>query len=170
MGDPRVAGNGEGEDEGEDEGKDEGKDEGEDEAALVAKVRSLASLFAALRVPSNRVVFGLPATWAATQAVRTLEGEGIATDVYMVYSLAQGIAAMQAGASVIRINVGRIHDWYDKNPGAIRNPHWEPLTEATWRAALGPAAADLLAANLKRRAADMDELNKLLAARISASD
>ncbi|GFR44287.1 hypothetical protein Agub_g5496 [Astrephomene gubernaculifera] len=95
----------------------------EDEAAVASKVRALASLYGGLRVPLERLVFGLPATWAATQAAGRLEAEGIATDLYMVYSMVQGVAAMQAGASVIRLDVGRIRDWYDKNPGAIRNPH-----------------------------------------------
>ncbi|KAG2431155.1 hypothetical protein HXX76_009685 [Chlamydomonas incerta] len=94
-----------------------------DQAAITEKVRLLAALYAALRVPRDRLIFGLPATWAATQAAKTLEAEGIATSLYMVFSAAQGIAAMQAGASVIRINVGRLREWYDKNPGAIRNPH-----------------------------------------------
>ncbi|GLC41793.1 hypothetical protein PLESTB_001701800 [Pleodorina starrii] len=94
-----------------------------DEAAQVAKVRSLAAAYAALHVPRDRLVFALPATWAGTQAARVLEAEGIATTIYMVYSMAQGVAAMQAGASVLRVVVSRIHDWYDKNPGVIRNPN-----------------------------------------------
>ncbi|GIL89815.1 hypothetical protein Vretimale_16497 [Volvox reticuliferus] len=94
-----------------------------DDAALVSKVRELADLYGRLNVPRNRQVFALPGTWAGTQAAWVLEAEGIATTIYMVYSLTQGVAAMQAGASVVRIAVGRIHDWYDKNPGVIRNPH-----------------------------------------------
>ncbi|EFJ46559.1 hypothetical protein VOLCADRAFT_81816 [Volvox carteri f. nagariensis] len=94
-----------------------------DEAALVSKVRQLAAAYELLHVLRNRLVFALPATWAGTQAARALEADGIATTIYMVYSMAQGVAAMQAGASVVRIAVGRIHDWYDKNPGVIRNPH-----------------------------------------------
>ncbi|KAG2499436.1 hypothetical protein HYH03_002383 [Edaphochlamys debaryana] len=93
-----------------------------DTGAIVSKVRSLAALYGSLRVPRERLVFALPATWAATQAAKPLEAEGIATNVNMVFSMAQGVAAMQAGASVIRVNVGRIREWYDKNPGAIKNP------------------------------------------------
>ena len=42
--------------------------------------------------------------------------------VYYVYSLAQGVAAMQAGASVLQPSVGSTREWYDRNPGAIRDP------------------------------------------------
>lgn len=37
-------------------------------------------------------------------------------------SFVQAAAAAQAGASVIQPNVGRIGDYYTKNPGAIRDP------------------------------------------------
>jgi hypothetical protein len=38
----------------------------------------------------------------------------------------QGIAAAQAGVSVIQPNVGRTRDWYNKHPGVIRDPHVRP--------------------------------------------
>ncbi len=50
-------------------------------AGLVFKVRSLVDLYAALRVPRDRLLFRLPATWAGTQAAHTLETEGIETTV-----------------------------------------------------------------------------------------
>jgi hypothetical protein len=40
-----------------------------------------------------------------------------ALQVFMVYSFVQGVAAMQAGASVIQPNVGRVRDWYNRHPG-----------------------------------------------------
>ncbi len=52
-----------------------------DSGALVAKVRSLAKAYKALGVPSERLIFGLPGTWAAAEAVRALEAEGTATSV-----------------------------------------------------------------------------------------
>lgn len=36
--------------------------------------------------------------------------------------MGQGIAAAQAGVSVIQVNVGRIQDWYNNHPGVIRDP------------------------------------------------
>jgi len=41
-------------------------------------------------------------------------------------SFIQGVAAAQAGVSVIQPNVGRTRDWYNKNPGIIRDPHVRP--------------------------------------------
>lgn len=38
-----------------------------------------------------------------------------------VHSFVQAAAAAQAGVSVIQPNVGRIGDYYIKNPGAIRD-------------------------------------------------
>jgi len=39
------------------------------------------------------------------------------------HSLVQGVAAAQAGVSVIQPNVGRTRDWYNQHPGVIRDPH-----------------------------------------------
>jgi transaldolase len=38
-------------------------------------------------------------------------------------SFVQGVAAAQAGVSVVQPNVGRTRDWYNKHPGIIRDPH-----------------------------------------------
>lgn len=37
-------------------------------------------------------------------------------------SMVQGVAAAQAGVSVIQINMGRLQDWYNSHPGVIRDP------------------------------------------------
>lgn len=37
-------------------------------------------------------------------------------------SIVQGVAAAQAGVSVIQINMGRLQDWYNSHPGVIRDP------------------------------------------------
>jgi hypothetical protein len=53
----------------------------------------------------------IPATWQGIQAAKQLEAEGIATQLFMIFSFAQGVAAAQAGASVVQVNVGRTRDW-----------------------------------------------------------
>ncbi len=65
----------------------------------------------------------LPATWAGIQAAKQLEAKGIATQAFLVFSVVQAAAAAQAGVSVLQPNLGRIREWYNKNPGAIRDPH-----------------------------------------------
>jgi transaldolase len=77
-------------------------------------------------VPASKLIFRVPATWAGIQAAAELEREGTATQVFHIYSLVQGIAAAQAGVSVIQPNVGRTRDWYNKHPGVIRDPHVRP--------------------------------------------
>ena len=44
-------------------------------------------------------------------------------------SFVQGAAAAQGGISVIQPNVGRLHDWYNRHPGYIRDPKG-PLEES----------------------------------------
>lgn len=70
-----------------------------------------AQLYAELGVPVDRVLIRVPATWAGLQAAGALEKDGIATHAILVYSYVQGLAAAQAGVSVVQPNVGRIADW-----------------------------------------------------------
>lgn len=46
-----------------------------------------------------------------------------------VCSFVQGVAAAQAGVSVVQPNVGRTRDWYNKHPGVIRDPHVSDAVE-----------------------------------------
>ena len=74
-------------------------------------------------VERERVLLRMPATWPAIQAAKVLEAEGIACHLVLVYSFVQGAAAAQAGISVVQPNVGRLHDWYNRHPGVIRDPN-----------------------------------------------
>jgi hypothetical protein len=59
-----------------------------------------------------------------------------------VCSFVQGVAAAQAGISVVQPNVGRTRDWYNKNPGVIRDPHVSTIKYHTHSGlACGVAAA-----------------------------
>ena len=71
----------------------------------------------------DKLIFRVPATWAGIQAASQLEKDGIATQAFHIYSFVQGVAAAQAGVSVVQPNVGRTRDWYNKHPGVIRDPH-----------------------------------------------
>ncbi|KAG1680202.1 hypothetical protein FOA52_000316 [Chlamydomonas sp. UWO 241] len=89
-----------------------------DEAAMVAKVSALARLYSAAGVPASKTIYRLPATWAGIQAAKQLEAKGISTQVYLVFSMIQAVAAAQAGVSVIQPNVGRIRECFVKFPNA----------------------------------------------------
>mmetsp|Transcript_25893 Transcript_25893/g.56419 ORF Transcript_25893/g.56419 Transcript_25893/m.56419 type:complete len:389 (-) Transcript_25893:900-2066(-) len=93
-----------------------------DSAKMVAQVHHLLELYKENGVPSDKLIFQLPGTWAGIQAAKELEAKSVATQVYLIYSLVQGVAAAQAGASIVQPNVGRTRDWYNKNPGVIRDP------------------------------------------------
>ena len=84
---------------------------------LIARGRQLVSLYADVGVGKDKILMRMPATWAAIQAAKVLEAEGVATHLVCLFSFVQAVAAAQAGASVLQINVGRLGDWYDKHPG-----------------------------------------------------
>jgi len=92
-----------------------------DASKLLASAHRLIKFYSEVGVPKDRVLLRIPATWAGIQAAKTLENEGIATHLTLIYSFAQGAAAAQAGVSVVQPNAGRLLDWYNKNPGVIRD-------------------------------------------------
>lgn len=110
-----------------------------DTAALVARANQLVSLYTDLGVQRNRILLRMPATWEAIQAAKQLESEGLACHLVGVFSFVQAVAAAQAGASVVQVNVGRLADWYDRHPGVIRDPHGP--REAAAMAAAGYGSA-----------------------------
>ncbi|GMH35833.1 hypothetical protein BSKO_03701 [Bryopsis sp. KO-2023] len=93
-----------------------------DTDAMVENARTLVAMYKEMAVPSEKTIIQLPATWEGIQAAKQLEKEGINTVVFLVYSLIQGIAAAQAGVSVIQTNMGRVKQWYNSHPGVIRDP------------------------------------------------
>lgn len=94
-----------------------------DTDAMVARAHSLLALYEEAGVRRDKLIFRVPATWAGIQAAGQLEKDGIATQAFHIYSFVQGVAAAQAGISVVQPNVGRTRDWYNKHPGVIRDPH-----------------------------------------------
>jgi transaldolase len=70
---------------------------------MINEARYLAKL-------SEYVVVKIPMTSEGIKAVRTLEKEGIPTNVTLVFSPAQALIAAKAGASYISPFLGRIDD------------------------------------------------------------
>lgn len=89
---------------------------------MVAKAHTLLGMYDEMKVGKGRLIFRLPATWQGIQAAGQLESEGVATQVFLVYSLVQGVAAAQAGVSVVQPNAGRVRDWFTKHPNYPRDP------------------------------------------------
>ncbi|WIA08686.1 hypothetical protein OEZ85_008111 [Tetradesmus obliquus] len=94
-----------------------------DKDGMLARARSLLALYREVGVAPDKLILRVPATWAGIQAAAELEKQGVATQAFHIYSFVQGVAAAQAGISVVQPNVGRTRDWYNKHPGVIRDPH-----------------------------------------------
>jgi len=93
-----------------------------DTDAIIARVKSLKAMYDEDKVSPSKVLYAIPCTWEGIQAAKHLEGLGIQCHMVHCYSLVQAVAAAQAGASVIQMNIGRVVDWYKKNPGFIKDP------------------------------------------------
>lgn len=87
------------------------------------RAQGLVKRVAAGGLAREHLLLQIPGTWAGLQAVKALEADGIQCQVTHVYSFAQAVAAVKAAASVLVVNITHINLWYDRNPGAIRDPH-----------------------------------------------
>lgn len=70
---------------------------------MLSEARSLNQL-------AENVVVKLPLTQAGIKAVKTITGEGIKTNVTLVFSATQALLAAKAGATYVSPFVGRLHD------------------------------------------------------------
>jgi len=74
-----------------------------DADGMVAEARALAAL-------GDNVVVKIPMTEAGMKAVRTLAGEGIKTNVTLVFQPVQALIAAKAGAAYVSPFIGRLDD------------------------------------------------------------
>lgn len=95
----------------------------DDADAMISQAKFLASTCNEQGLSSDRLLIQLPATFAGIQAAQTLQQSSIDCEVIGVYSLPQAALVVDSGAAVMVVNVCHINLWYDRNPGAIRDPH-----------------------------------------------
>lgn len=88
-----------------------------DTKATVARAEKLISLYDMAGANPSRILIKIASTWEGIQAARELERLGIHCNLTLMFSLAQAIAAAEAGATLISPFVGRIMDWYKKAEG-----------------------------------------------------
>ncbi len=88
-----------------------------DTEATVARAESLIDLYKQAGIDTARVLIKIASTWEGIQAARVLEQRGIHCNLTLMFSLAQAIAAAEAGGTLISPFVGRIMDWYKKAEG-----------------------------------------------------
>ena len=72
------------------------------------------------------VLIKLASTWEGIRAAEILQKEGIDCNLTLLFSLAQAVAAAEAGAFLISPFVGRILDWYVKNEGKTYTAETDP--------------------------------------------
>jgi hypothetical protein len=95
-----------------------------DTKALVARAQALvAACTEAGLKPATDVLLRIHATYEGVAAAKILEAQGYATLISGVYSLAQGVAAVDAGASVVLVGNRKLGSWYAAHP----NVHAAPI-------------------------------------------
>lgn len=105
-----------------------------DSEASIARAEKLIELYNEAGIDTSRVLIKVASTWEGIQAARRLEQRGIHCNLTLMFSLAQAIAAAEAGATLISPFVGRIMDWYKKAEGvegyaAVDDPGVQSVTQ-----------------------------------------
>ncbi len=85
-----------------------------DTQATLAKARSFIKDYEARGVGRERILIKIASTWEGIRAAEVLQKEGIDCNLTLLFSMAQAVAAADAGAFLISPFVGRILDWHVK--------------------------------------------------------
>jgi transaldolase len=97
-----------------------------DVAGALAKAHAILAAYAERGVPRERILIKLASTWEGMQAAATLQREGVDCNMTLLFSLAQAVAAADAGAFLISPFVGRIFDWHVKAGGGPYTGETDP--------------------------------------------
>ena len=97
-----------------------------DTEATVAKAKKFIALYKERGISHDHILIKVASTWEGIQAVKRLQAEGIDCNMTLIFSLAQAIAAADAGAFLISPFVGRILDWHVKAGGGPYTPETDP--------------------------------------------
>uniref|UniRef100_A0A7S1EPR1 transaldolase n=1 Tax=Timspurckia oligopyrenoides TaxID=708627 RepID=A0A7S1EPR1_9RHOD len=93
-----------------------------DYEASVAKAYRILKLAEESGLPRERVLIKLATTWEGCRVAECLQKDGINCNMTLLFSIAQAVAAADAGAKLISPFVGRILDWYKKARGVDSIP------------------------------------------------
>lgn len=97
-----------------------------DTQATVDKALRLVDLYAARGIDPSRLYIKIASTWEGIQACKTLQRQGIDTNMTLLFSFAQAAACADVGAALISPFVGRIMDWHKAKEGRDFAPHEDP--------------------------------------------
>jgi transaldolase len=97
-----------------------------DAKALIDEAHWFIDRYAKAGIGRERVLVKLATSWEGIQAAKVLQKEGINCNMTLLFSLAQAVAAADAGAKLISPFVGRILDWYKKSAKKDYTPAEDP--------------------------------------------
>jgi len=91
-----------------------------DTAAILDEVRVLAEDCKRVGIDVyGKIIFKIPGTKNGIDAAGMLTREGFCCQVTHIYSLAQAIAATDAGVAIVQPMVGRVNDWHKTHPDKV---------------------------------------------------
>jgi len=93
-----------------------------DVSESVRRAKRIIGMYKEAGVSKDRVLIKLATTWEGIQAAKLLKAEGISSNMTLLFSFAQAVAAAEAGVRLISPFVGRILDWYKKDTGRSSYP------------------------------------------------
>ena len=97
-----------------------------DTEATIAKAKNIIADYAERGIDKSRILIKVASTWEGIRAVEKLQKEGIDCNMTLIFSLAQAIAAADAGAFLISPFVGRILDYYKTKEGKTYTAETDP--------------------------------------------
>ena len=98
-----------------------------DKQASIDKALHIIDLYKSVGISKDRILIKIASTWEGIQAARELQSKhGINTNLTLMFSLEQAIAAAEAGAYLISPFVGRIMDYYKALTGKGFAGHEDP--------------------------------------------
>ncbi len=97
-----------------------------DTKASIKKGRQIIAAYDKLGIGREKILIKLASTWEGLQASEVLQNEGIDTNMTLMFSKAQAIAAADANAFLISPFVGRILDWYKADTGEEYTSETDP--------------------------------------------
>ncbi len=97
-----------------------------DTEGSIAKAKKFIAAYKERGIGHERILIKLASTWEGVEAARRLQREGIDCNMTLMFSLAQAIAAADAGAFLVSPFVGRIFDWHVKAGGGPYDGETDP--------------------------------------------
>ncbi len=97
-----------------------------DTEATISKAKAIIGDYAERGIDKSRILIKVASTWEGVRAVERLQKEGIDCNMTLIFSLAQAIAAADAGAFLISPFVGRIMDWFKAKEGKTYTGETDP--------------------------------------------